>query len=616
MGSTVTDSGATRPTTTYIGRPRSAGTSARDEHLPATQATGSRRRAADLIALGVYLILGLVVMGDYLSDVDGRISAHLPSDHTWFQWLLAHGAYSVSHLENPLFSMRQNMPVGVNMMANTSVLGVSIPLAPLTMCLGPRVVYVLWMIGACTATAGTAYWALSRHLVRSRAAAFVGGALAGIAPGVIHHANGQPNFVSNFLLPLIVVRVTHLGRTGRWLHDGVVLGLLVTYQVFINEELLLITAAACGVAVAAYAHQERDRARQRARTYLRALAVTVGTAGTLCAYPLWMQFLGPQTYRGLAMFHSWGEDPVTYVTMPRDTLGGTPAAEATVGVIEQNTWFGWPLTAIGLILIVVLWRRSVTVRIAGVVALAFALGSLGPAIRFNGRITHLPGIWALIPDRLPILGLLMPSRLSFAVIGAVAVVLAVGWDELTRREPPATAPDLTLLGRMMIAAALLPLIPTPVPAMDTAPPPRFITSGAWRAYVPADGTLVPVPVPDAYAARDTLQWSADALHEFPIPRGYFLGPDQHGNGHTGPATDSVTARLFADTARTGVVPVVDDALRAVVREEIRRWHGAAVVLGPHPAEDALRALLEQLFGPGERNHDAWVWRVANTWRTP
>lgn len=571
--------------------------------------------------MAAYGGLGLLVVGRYLPDVPGRISGHLPDDNVWFQWLLSHGAYSVRHLHNPLFSVQQNHPTGVNMMANTSVLGVTIPLAPLTMMLGPRITYVMWMAGACAATAGTTYWALSRHLVRSRAAAFVGGALAGFAPGIIHHANGQPNFVSNFLLPVIAVKVACLGRTGRWARDGSILGLLVTYQLFINEELLLITAAACGVAALAYAWQQRVRAGQRAADFCRALGVTAGLAGVLCAYPIWFQFNGPQTYRGLAIFHSWGEDVVTYVTMPRDTLGGTAASESVVGVIEQNTWFGWPLTGVVLILFVVLWRRSTVIRVAGVVGLVFAVASLGPVIRFNGERTGLPGPWSVVPDSLPVLGLLMPSRLSYAVIAVFVIVIAVGWDELARRDLPhagpagrdrphaAGRPDATLLGRLVIAAALVPLVPTPVPTMPADRTPQFITSGAWREYVPAGSTLVPVPLPDNYTGRAALQWSADAGHEFALPRGYFLGPSASGDGQMGAATASVAAELFATTVRTGSAPIVTPAIRAAVHDEIRRWRGAAVVLGPHPAGEVLRTLLTDLFGPGQRDHDVWVWKV-------
>ena len=206
-----------------------------------------------MLAIGAYVLLGVFVCLNYWVDVQHRVSSHLPTDHSWFEWLFQHGAYSVRHLENPLFSARQNAPDGVNMMANTSLLGMTLPLAPVTLLFGPQVTYALYLGGALAATAGTSYWMLSRHLVRSRAAAFVGGAFLGFAPGIVHHANGQPNFVSNFLLPVIVARVLRLGEPGRWRRDGVVLGLLVAYQIFINEEMLLLTALACAAIVLLYA---------------------------------------------------------------------------------------------------------------------------------------------------------------------------------------------------------------------------------------------------------------------------------------------------------------------------------------------------------------------------
>jgi hypothetical protein len=342
-----------------------------------------------------------------------------------------------------------------------------------------------------------------------------------------------------------------------------------------------------------------------------ALAVTAAVAGTLCAHPLWVQFRGPQAYRGLQIFHSWGEDLATYVTLPRDTLGGTAASESTVGLIEQNSWFGWPLTSVVMILVVVLWRRSVVTRIAGVVGLVFAVGALGPRIRLSDRVTHLPGPWAILPDRLPVLGLLMPSRLSTAVVGVFVVMVALAWDAFARRDRPAGTlhPDLPRLGRMVIVAALVPLIPTPVPAMDVPRPPQFITSGAWRPYVPAGRTLVPVPLPDSFTGRETLGWSAAALHEFPVPRGYFLGPDGHGDGRMGPAVRSYTAELFARAVRTGSAPVVTPQTREIVLGEIRSWHGSVIVLRVDPAQPVLLAVLEQMFGPGRRDLDVWVWEV-------
>jgi len=574
---------------------------------------------ADVLAIGAYVLVGIYVCAHYWADVNHRVSSHLPTDHSWFEWLLSHGAYSVRHLENPLFSTRQNAPDGVNMMANTSVLGISIPLAPLTMLFGPQVTYALYLGGALAATAATSYWMLSRHLVASRAAAFVGGAFLGFAPGVIHHANGQPNFTSNFLLPVIVARVLRLGEPGRWLRNGVVLGLLVAYQIFINEEMLLLTALACAVIVLLRAAFRWSRTRAELRTFLRALGVGGGLALLLAGYPIWYQFNGPQSYRGLqgGVFHSWGEDLKAFVTYPRDSLGGTPEVEQTIGLTEQNTWLGWPLVGLAVLVAVLLWRTSLTARIASLVGVLFAVASLGPQLRVGGRLTDVEGPWHLLPDDLPLVEMMMPTRMSLVTVGAVGVLVALAWDEIAKARPDAAPQSATGAGlhrRVRVLAygavvlALLPVVPRPLPAQHVDPPPRFITSGAWRPYVPEGRTLVPVPIPSNVHGLSTLRWSALTGHEFPIPAGYFIGPDAEGNGVFG-APSRPTSLLVYHTMDRGVAPAITEEHRRQAVEDLRFWRASVVVLGDHPAAPALHVLLAGLLGPGQRVDDVWLWDV-------
>ncbi|MEW2474278.1 hypothetical protein AB0875_10825 [Micromonospora gifhornensis] len=608
-----------------------------------TQSTGRPRRRparADVLAIGAYVLLGVVVCLNYWVDVNNRVSSHLPTDHSWFEWLFSHGAYSLRNLENPLFSTQQNAPDGVNMMANTSLLGVTLPLAPLTWLLGPQVVYALYLGGALAATAGTAYWMLSRHLVRSRAAAFIGGGFLGFAPGIVHHANGQPNFVSNFLLPLIVVRVFRLTEPGRWWRNGLVLGLLVAYQIFINEEMLLLTALACLVVVIAYAIMRPRAARQRAGTFAAGLGVGGGLALLLTAYPIWFQFNGPQSYRGLqgGVFHSWGEDIVAFVTFPRDTIAGTEAVEKTIGMTEQNTWFGWPLVLVCVVALALLVRRCMVARILAVLVVFFSVAALGPEIRFNGKLTGIGGPWSYIPEDLPLVEMMMPTRLTLVTTAALGVLLALAWDAVAGHgRPPVPAPraphpaegsagvsepasssESAGLGRRprwqqavgyaAITLAVLPLIPTPLPAERVDPPPTFITSGAWRPYVPDGRTLVPVPIPSNVHGLSTLRWSALTQHQFPIPAGYFIGPNLDGEGVFG-APNRHTSTLIYRSMDTGELPELTDEDRQRAVEDLRFWRASVVVLGAHPKQAVLRELMSALLGEPQRVDDVWLWDV-------
>ncbi|MEV4822417.1 hypothetical protein [Micromonospora sp. NPDC049274] len=613
-------------------------TDAEPAEVEPTRRPRRRPARADLLALGAYVVLGVFVCLHYWGDVTGRVSSHLPTDHSWFEWLFAHGAYSVRHLENPLFTARQNAPDGVNMMANTSLLGLTLPLSPLTMLFGPQVTYALYLGGALAATAGTAYWMLSRHLVRSRAAAFVGGAFLGFAPGIIHHANGQPNFVSNFLLPLIVVRVLRMGEPGRWRRNGLVLGVLVTYQIFINEEMLLLTALACLVVVLAYAVQRPRATRAAAGPFLAGMGVAGGLALLLAAYPIWFQFNGPQSYRGLqgGVFHNWGEDLVAFVTFARDTWAGDPAVEQTIGMTEQNTWFGWPLVLLSVVALVLLVRRSLAARIVAVLIVVFTVAAIGPRVRFDGVETGVRGPWSYVPDDLPLVEMMMPTRLTLVVAAAVGVLLALIWDAAARQGRPVAAPGrvpapragepatsddqaatapvaprrrwLRPLGYAAVALALLPLFPRPLPAQQIDPPPHFITAGGWRPYVPQGRTLVPVPIPSNVHGLPTLRWSALTGQEFPVPGGYFIGPNELGEGVFG-APNRPTSSLIYSTMDAGAVPVLTDENRRQAVEDLRFWKASVVVLGAHPREAVLRELVTALIGPPQRVDDVWVWDV-------
>ena len=570
---------------------------------------------ADVLATGAYVLLGVFVCANYWADVQHRVSSHLPTDHSWFEWLLTHGAYSVRHLENPLFSARQNAPDGVNMMANTSILGISLPLAPITLLFGPQVAYALYLGGALAATAATSYWMLSRHLVSSRGAAFVGGAFLGFAPGIIHHANGQPNFASNFLLPVIVARVLRMGEPGRWLRNGAVLGLLVAYQIFINEEMLLLTALACTAIVLLYAVQRPRAAWARLVPFLLSLGVGGVLALTLAGYPIWYQFNGPQSYRGLqgGVFHNWGEDLRAFVTYSRDTIAGSPAVEKTIGVTEQNTWLGWPLVGLVLLVGVLLWRTSLAARIASIVTVGFAVASIGRQVRLDGRETGLRGPWHLLPEDLPLVEMMMPTRLSLVAVGAVGVLITLAWQEVATA-PAGPAPDdlprrrVRILAYAAVALALLPLFPRPLPAQHIGTPPEFITSGAWRPYVPPGRTLVPVPIPSNVHGLSTLRWSVLTGQEFPIPAGYFIGPGPEGEGMFG-APSRPTSMLIYGTMDRGAAPAVTEENRRQAIEDLRFWRASVVVLGEHPAAGPLHVLLAGLLGPGQRVDDVWLWDV-------
>lgn len=109
-----------------------------------TPARSLSRRRSDVLALSLYVLGALWVTAKLWMDPSNQtVGRSGRQDQVFFEWVLAHAHWSVTHLANPLFTDRLNVPDGVNMMANTSILGLAIPLAPATAIFGTQVSYAL-----------------------------------------------------------------------------------------------------------------------------------------------------------------------------------------------------------------------------------------------------------------------------------------------------------------------------------------------------------------------------------------------------------------------------------------------------------------------------------------
>src|SRR5262245_33116543 len=241
----------------------------------------------DAIVAFVFVLGGYLVTSQMWRDPNGKTTAANGTDQTFFEWMLVHGLRVFTHGDNPLFTSQLNAPLGVNLMSNTGLLGLSLPFAPLTAIIGPGPTFVLLIMLGLAGTAFAWYYVISRHFVGDRIAGFVGGVVCGFGPGIVTHANAHPNLTAGFLVPLILWRALALRSSRRPVRDGLILGALATYQVFINEEVLFLTAFAGTLFVLMYLAFRPAAARGAVRPVLIGL-LTAGALGlVLVAYPLY-----------------------------------------------------------------------------------------------------------------------------------------------------------------------------------------------------------------------------------------------------------------------------------------------------------------------------------------
>ncbi|GAB3956455.1 hypothetical protein GCM10027614_68720 [Micromonospora vulcania] len=305
-----------------------------DAEATAPGATRRRRwtrRRQDLAVGGLFLLAALWVTSRLWLDPSGRAASLYTGDPAQVQFFLAHSVRVVLHGEYPFYTEQFNYPDGVNLMANTAVLALGIPMVPVTLLFGPAVSFVVLVTLGLAGTAMAWYAMLSRQLVRTPLAAAAGGWFCGFSPAMLSHASWHPNIINQFLLPFIVWRVLALTRSQRPVRDGALLALLVSAQAFINEEILLFTALACGVFLLAVLAQEPARWSAAWRPLAVGLAACALLAGALLAYPLYVQFAGPMAYHGLSdAVQDYGNDVAAFFAPGSPTLGGNQRANVNL----------------------------------------------------------------------------------------------------------------------------------------------------------------------------------------------------------------------------------------------------------------------------------------------
>ncbi|MEE1799787.1 glycosyltransferase family 2 protein [Streptomyces sp. JV176] len=592
-----------------------------------------RRHRTDLAVAGLFVLASFFLYKGLWADLDRAYLADAGSDQNQWEWFFAVTADNVVHLRNPLFTTIQNFPDGVNLMANTVMLGLSVPLTPITLTLGPVVTWALVLTLGLAATGFAWYWLFARWLTENRRAAALGGALAAFGPPMISHANAHPNFLVLFMIPVIIDRALRLcapagkdgngkdgnGKDGkrRTVRDGVLLGLFATYQIFLGEEPLLLAVMGTLLFALSYAVVRRDVARAALGPLLRGVGMALLVCLPLVAFPLYWQFLGPQSYHSVLHGDSAGNSPLSFLEFSGRALFGDEATADALAMnrTEQNAFYGWPLISLTLGIVVWLWRLSV-VRALACTAVAAAVLSLGQKIRIPYTDVVLPGPWRALAHQ-PLFESVIESRVAMICAPALGALVALAVAHLAdaRDVRAAVGPVRNtrqerlhrLVGFAVVALALIPIVPTPLPVRERSEIPEFFTEKMYRAYVTEGESVVPVPLPDPGSA-EALHWQSATRFGFSVPGGYFNGPWGENRMGIYGAPARYTSSMLRDVRYSGQAQEIDDRWRAQARFDLDFWKGGVVVLTPQPNDGALYETLEKLFQrPGKRIGGVWIW---------
>jgi hypothetical protein len=534
-------------------------------------------------------------------------------DPSLFQWFLAWPAHALATAHSLVYSRDLFHPAGVNLLANTSVLGLGVPLSPVTWLGGPVLTENVALLLAVPVAVLTMDLFL-RRVTTSIGARAVLSLLFGFSPYVIASlvlSHLMTAWIG--ILPLIALGVTDAvsDERGRRRRGAVVLVVALVLQFFLSTELLLLGVLVAGIiaVVVVVTWLIERRPRGGLVVWLRRLAVPLGVAVVLLVVPAAYALFGPRSLKG----NIWGSgfNPDTGGTSVADlvrphvvravliSLSGYPHA------VIQMQFLGWGVLGVAAVVAIWQWRDAVA-RTAAITTLACLVLSLSPFY-----VSWAPWQWI---GRLPVLQNVLQFRIVvFALMGAI-VVIARGVAALDR------------LGRVGITAGVLALavaaVPVAIPVIQSLPlrTVHVATPQWWRDHA-GSGVVLSYPYPST-TIQSPLTWQAkDAFRVSMLggsgPQGTLsrAGADATATAILEALSVKVTGRptATASTAPSVRAMVARDAVTEVVVPVV--LHGKPLVTGA-PSVGAAAFFTQVLGIAPSVEHGAWVFHVTGALPQP
>ncbi len=466
-----------------------------------------RRRWPVAVCIAIYAGLAVVEFGSSNGLGSGHMAGPGSADQISDVWWIAWANFALVHGHNPFYSTWQNAPIGVNVVANTSMVALGVLISPITSLFGPIVAWNVLERAALLLSA-TSMCLVLRRWTNWWPAAFVGGLLYGFSA---YETTSDPhlNVVFVALEPIFFLLLYEILVRQRWRASrvGAMLGLLCGLQYLISSEFLVSMLLLGVIATVLYLFANRQNLGSVRPYATHAALVALCVGGVLLAVPVLYTLLGPGHLNGapnsptdLAQLH--GDLLSAFVPgyFQRFSIHSLLASYLLAGGMYLGVPF---ILTVGLVT-ALLRRRGVVVMAGALATISFVL-SLGSTLYVEGRDTHIPLPFAILAH-LPLIDGLLSTRFALYTALFGAAVVAFGMDTLhtrvasayalrntSRRRREVIVAGMTVVIAIVVAGPLLPA--SAQPATPTRVP-DFFNSSIVTHDVPAGGTVLAYPYPD------------------------------------------------------------------------------------------------------------------------
>jgi hypothetical protein len=533
--------------------------------------------------------------------------------HAWFLWYFAR---AVTHLHNPFYTNLIYYPATVNLSWSTLDPLAGLLALPLSLALGPVAAYNFSLI---LQLALGAFFArlLCLRICRNELAALIGGMCFGFSPFLMAHALGHLSLVTVFPIPLFLLALDKLlsARDANWKH-GVLIGsaLFLTALSHYNYTVMCLMLMAVVIII----HLANEGPKLVARTW-KAFS-WAGATFLLLFSPILGMLLGRSadrpSPRPLDHIEQYSADVFGFLipSWNHILLGhfarGLNSQLFVAGF--EGTVYASPVVLCFAVL-GFLKRREINDSWgiqAVVIGVLFYFLSLGPALRFFGRQTALPGPAALLYHFPSARFLSAPARFQVITALCLAILCSIGLASLLKYF------DKKWLQHSISTAAavflLLDLLTVPFPKSSIADPawsPDSATSPE-RCVLPAalqKGTIVTFPLIHWPYSMKSIWMQVTDQGRYALVDGYLsYTPDRVWRDYY--SNPILRSLLLLQGEFPGSINIASDHLAASAA--LRSLNASAVAVFDSPWHDvAVRYLEALLRQPGQNAGSCTVFAI-------
>jgi len=584
------------------------------------EASGSTGWRGIVFSLAVYVLLALVAnRGVWVHGFAHTLQASGGNDTAEEVWFLAQTPWHIVHGVNPFANTWLNVPVGLNLMDNTTMPLLGMLGAPVTVLFGPiATLNVLIALGF--SVSAMAFFLMARRFTTWWPAAFVGGLVYGFCPFAVAEATAHLFLIFNVFPPLIILVIHRFVSTddrSPWLY-GLALGGCFLAQFYISTEAFasLVVMSFLALVVGGLLLVRRLDVDLARIAKMAAVAGVVAVLGV--GYGAWVALEGPDHIHGPAQaavaIAGISSDPAGLVvptqnqhfTFNEATRGDSYVAQRDANwhvvtdlALENGTYVGVPLLVL-LIAGIVLLRRNRFAVFTAVMAAAAMVLSMGSYLHVDGHRTAIP-LPFIVLAHLPLLSSGSAARYVFFFWLFAALLLALTLDRLHEIFASTNRIRSAAVCLAIAVVALVPLVPAwPYPS-SAASVPSFFTSTARSLPV---GTTVVVFPSSNPGDSSAMLWQAMSDMTFRMPGGYAVfASAPHGTASFNPAPSVL------GTAMSSCVAAVPPQIApSVTRSVLEEWDARYVVVVPGTDGAACAtALFDRALGPHRSEGGVSVW---------